>query len=509
MASPISAEDWLAALRVLQAALDENAPLPDRSTLERLACRHAKSARKKRRAAPPSPEATEQRALQSARDRTESKMHDRALLAGTGMQQIHFTGLEAAGEGGQIRGHSRACHICGTAFREIDTLYHRLCPPCAAENRMRRGQSCDLSGRTALVTGGRIKIGQATALRLLRQGARVLVTTRFPHDAAHRFAAEPDFSQWSARLEIHGLDFLDPRSILTFADHLEKTLPALDILINNAAQTVKRPDEFHAPARARQYQPLPPGAAALLVNAGSLTDSSPSPQIPNQNPGDSLAVSEASPAIGIITKTGAVTGAGNLTKSVIAASAANPPTSAPATPLVWPGKLDRYGLPEDRRNENSWTLRAHEVPPGELLEVLLVNAAAPAFLVSALKPLLLRSPWPDRFIVNATGTDGRFGVPSKPSEHPHINMGKAALNMLTCTAAADYAADRIHMNSVDTGWVSDESGHSTREARAAAGWTPPLDMADAAARLCAPIHDGLTGQPYSGLLLRHYHPAPW
>jgi NAD(P)-dependent dehydrogenase (short-subunit alcohol dehydrogenase family) len=123
--------------------------------------------------------------------------------------------------------------------------------------------------------------------------------------------------------------------------------------------------------------------------------------------------------------------------------------------------------------------------------------------------MLRRSPWPDRFIVNATGTDGRFGVPSKPSEHPHINMGKAALNMLTCTAAADYAADRIFMNSVDTAWVSDESGHAKREPRAAAGWCPPLDMADAAARLCAPVHDEVTGTPYSGLLLRHYHPAPW
>jgi NAD(P)-dependent dehydrogenase (short-subunit alcohol dehydrogenase family) len=496
MPSSISHEDWLAALRVLQAALEEDAPLPDRPALERLACRLAKSARKKRRALPPSPEAAEQRALRSAHDRADAKTHDRALLAGTGMQRIHFTGVETAGQGGRIRGHSRSCHICGAAFREIDALYHRLCPPCAVENRMRREQSVDLSGRIALVTGGRIKIGQATALRLLRQGARVLVTTRFPHDAAHRFAAEPDFSQWSARLEIHGLDFLDPRSILTFADYLEKTLPGLDILINNAAQTVKRPDEFHAPARARVHQPLPPGAAALLVNSGSLLNSAPLPQSPDQN-------TAGSPIADTIWA-GTATGIGDS----LAASPSNPP-AASAAPLAWPGKLDRYGLPEDFRNENSWTLRAHEVPPGELLEVLLVNAAAPAFLVSTLKPLLLRSPWPDRFIVNATGTDGRFGVPSKPSEHPHINMGKAALNMLTCTAAADYAADRIFMNSVDTGWVSDESGHHTREARAAAGWTPPLDMADAAARLCAPIHDGLTGQPYSGLLLRHYHPAAW
>ncbi|MES2707330.1 MAG: SDR family oxidoreductase [Verrucomicrobiota bacterium] len=476
MSEPVSPEDWLAALRVLHAALDETAaPLPDRAELERLACRLAKAARKKRRSSPPSSEEAEERGLQSTEARAQAAAHDRALLAGTAMQRTHLTGTGIPGKGGQLRGPSRGCHICGADFREIDALYHRLCPPCAAENRRRREQSADLSGRVALVTGGRIKIGRATALRLLRLGARVLVTTRFPHDAAQRFAEEPDFEVWRGRLEIHGLDFLDPRSVLAFAAGLEKTLPCLDILINNAAQTVKRPDSFYAPALARQLQPLPPAAAALLGGGGVERTS---------------------------------TGTGELAESETVPATATAPWES-VTLTAWPGVLDRHGLPPDPRDHNSWTLRAHEVPPGELLEVLLVNAAAPAFLVSALKPLLLRSPHPDRFIVNATGTDGRFGVPSKPSAHPHINMGKAALNMLTCTAAADYAADRIHMNSVDTGWVSDESGHATREARAAAGWTPPLDMADAAARLCAPVLDGITGEPYSGLLLRHYHPASW
>ncbi|MDB6133793.1 MAG: uncharacterized protein JWM59_2036 [Verrucomicrobiales bacterium] len=171
MSAPVSPEDWSAALRVLHAALDEDTLLPDRAELERLVVRVAKAARRKRRAAPAAPEELEDRARQSSEDRAKAAAHDRSLLAGTAMQRAHLEGLEARGRGGELRGRSRCCHICGADFREINALYHRLCPPCAAENRMRREQSVDLSGRIALVTGGRIKIGQATALRLLRQGA--------------------------------------------------------------------------------------------------------------------------------------------------------------------------------------------------------------------------------------------------------------------------------------------------------------------------------------------------
>ena len=451
----VTDSEWAAVLRVLRIAADAGAPLPDRAALERLVQPIARAARRRRRSAPPDADEEERRREQSGRDRITAAEKDRNLRRGTAMQQLHLHGENAAeGTGGTLAGKSSGCHICGTAYREIDPHYHRLCPPCALENHARREERVDLSGRIALVTGGRIKIGHATALRLLRQGARVLVTTRFPHDAVHRFAREQDFKQWRDRLEIHGLDFLDPRTVLTFAAKLDSTLPWLDILINNAAQTVKRPDAFYAPALAMQQAALPPGAESCLHPAAA-----PSP---------------LSPAIPTLT-----------------------------------AALDRHGQPHDDRPANSWSLRMHEVPPRELLEVLLVNTAAPALLVTALKPLLLRSPHPQRFIVNATGADGRFDAPGKPDRHPHVNMSKAALNMLTRTAAGDYARDHIYMNSVDTGWVSDESPAPEAASRTARGWTPPLDETDAAARLCAPIADTLRGDLLWGRLFRHYHAAAW
>jgi len=449
----LSDADWEAALRVLRAAADPNTILPDRAALERLVQPVAKAARRRRRTGTPDEAETARREEQSRTDKTSAKARDRALRRGTAMQQLHLEGTLAAGSGGKVSGPSLRCHICGDAYREMDARYHRLCPPCAQENHFRREQRVDLSGRIALVTGGRIKIGHATALRLLRQGARVVATTRFAHDAAHRFAGEADFAAWRDRLEIHALDFMDPRRVLNFAESLSEHLPWLDILINNAAQTVKRPADFYAPALAREQAALPPGAARVLALEHSQGENG---QI-----------------------------------------------------ILPPLPLDRHGQPRDSRTENSWSLRLHEVPPAELLEALLVNSAAPALLTAVLKPLLQRSPFPHRFIVNATGLDGRFEAPGKSSRHPHVNMSKAALNMLTRTAAADYAASGIYMNSVDTGWVSDEAPAPMAEARAAAGWTPPLDESDAAARLCAPIVDGLTGEPSFGLLLRHYHPCPW
>lgn len=450
----VTPDEWAAALRVLRLAADADAPLPDRAELERLIQPVARAARRRRRSAPPDANETARRQEQSRRDLAVSAAKDRKLRRGTAMQQLHLHGETAEGTGGTLAGKAASCHICGLPYREIDPHYHRLCPPCAQENRTRRAEHVDLSGRIALVTGGRIKIGFATALRLLRQGARVLVTTRFPHDAAHRFAREDDFAQWRDRLEIHGLDFLDPRTVLTFSSKLDASLPHLDILINNAAQTVKRPDTFYAPALAMQHAALPPGAASCL------------------HTGDPL------------------------------------PSLSPSIPILTIA-LDRHGQPRDDRPANSWSLRLHDVPPGELLEVLLVNAAAPALLATALKPLLLRSPHPARFIVNATGMDGRFDAPGKSPRHPHVNMSKAALNMLTRTAAADYARDRIYMNSVDTGWISDESPVSAAGSRAARGWTPPLDEADAAARLCAPIADGMRGDLHRGHLFRHYRSSAW
>lgn len=366
----------------------------------------------------------------------------------------------------------RRCYICKRPYAELHVFYHMLCPDCAALNGQKRLQRADLRGRTALITGGRIKIGYQTALRMLRDGARVLLTTRFPHDAAGRFAAEPDAGVWSGRLRIYGLDLRHIPAVEGFVQHLLATEPALDILINNAAQTVKRPLAFYEHLLARERLPreqLPAPERALLADA---------PAGP--------ALLERLPEY-----------RGHL-----------PDTAAYFPPEVF----DRDGQQLDLRPANSWVQRLEQVSTVELLEVHLVNAVAPFLLCGQLKPLLLRSPFARRFVVNVSAMEGQFGRPTKTANHPHTNMAKAALNMLTRTSAADYARDGIFMNSVDTGWITDENPFPSRAAaQERHGFYPPLDVVDGAARVYDPVVQGLgrPEEPPFGLFLKDYAPYPW
>ena len=139
----------------------------------------------------------------------------------------------------------RSCYTCKDRFTKVDAFYHQLCPPCAKLNRERRDARADLTGKRALLTGGRAKIGMYIALRLLRDGAHTTITTRFPADAVRRFKAMPDSGEWLHRLRIVGLDLRDPAQVVALADSVAAAGP-LDILINNAAQTVRRPPAFYA-----------------------------------------------------------------------------------------------------------------------------------------------------------------------------------------------------------------------------------------------------------------------
>ncbi|MEQ1506575.1 MAG: SDR family oxidoreductase, partial [Myxococcota bacterium] len=165
----------------------------------------------------------------------------------------------------------------------------------------------------------------------------------------------------------------------------------------------------------------------------------------------------------------------------------------------------------DLRTVNSWRLKLAEVPTIELLEVHLVNAVAPFVLNARLKPLMARVPTRDTHIVNVSAMEGQFYRTHKSDRHPHTNMAKAALNMLTRTSAADYAEDGIHMNSVDTGWVTDEDpAGKADEKRQMHDFTPPLDVVDGAARICDPVFDGHnTGNHVWGLFLKDYKPTDW
>ena len=379
----------------------------------------------------------------------------------------------------------RACYVCKTPYTRVHFFYDSMCQACGDLNHRKRTELADLRGRVALVTGGRVKIGQEIVKKLLASGARVIVTTRFAADAARRYASLPGFEAFRDRLEIHGLDLRHTPSVERFCRALLERAERLDFLINNACQTVRRPAAFYAhmlELERRAWTDLADHERALLG-------------APAAGPG----------AAGVPAVLPDHAFAAELSQLVVA------PEDAQHDRALFPEQAyDVDGQQIDLRKVNSWRLRLHEVATPELLEVQLVNAVAPFVLNARLKPLMQRVPTRDKHIVNVSAVEGQFARGTKTDKHPHTNMAKAALNMMTRTSAPDYLRAGIHMNSVDTGWVTDEdpAEHALRKERE--GFQPPLDALDGAARVCDPILDGHnTGRHVHGLFLKDYAPAAW
>ncbi|HEX5540026.1 MAG TPA: SDR family NAD(P)-dependent oxidoreductase [Micromonospora sp.] len=303
--------------------------------------------------------------------------------------------------------------------------------------------------------------GFHAALKLLRDGAEVIVTTRFPRDAARRYASVPNFDDWADRLYVHGLDLLDLPAILDFIALVGRRVAGLDILINNAAQTLYRPPAYYREVRAAESMALDGAAARVAIGA--------------------------------------------------APAAAAPQAGLPARlDAFFPAdQVDETGQPLDLREVNSWVLRDADVTPHEWLQVQVVNAFAPFLLTSRLRPLMESSVHPQRHVVQVSAMEGSYSRSYKSARHPHTNMAKASLNMLVRTVAVDYAASGIYMNSVDTGWVTDERPHTSKTAQRDLGFRPPLDVIDGAARAYDPIVRGVRGAPVIGQFLKDYRSVPW
>ncbi|WP_308258629.1 SDR family NAD(P)-dependent oxidoreductase [Saccharothrix obliqua] len=453
------------ALRVLAQAEELPTEHPDVVAIRRATSSIYKSVRKRRKAA-------RREAVTTA---------DRAVIEATATGSPTRVDDETRGillkepEPGAVAGtllRARSCYTCKRRYTEVDAFYHQLCPACAALNRAKRDASTDLSGKRALLTGGRAKIGMYIALRLLRDGAHTTITTRFPHDAVRRFASMPDSADWLHRLRVVGIDLRDPGQVVRLADSVAAAGP-LDILINNAAQTVRRSPGSYAPLVAAESAPLPSGPLPELVTFGHTVAEHPA----------------------ALTGVGFADGMPDVTALALTAGS---------------GVIDAGGLVPDEAAVNSWVQRVEEVDPVELLEVQLCNSTAPFILISRLRPAMAAAPARRKYVVNVSAMEGQFSRAYKGPGHPHTNMAKAALNMLTRTSAQEMLeTDGILMTAVDTGWITDERPHPTKQRLAAEGFHAPLDLVDGAARVYDPIVRGEQGEDLYGCFLKDYSPSSW
>jgi len=378
----------------------------------------------------------------------------------------------------------RACYICKKSYTQVDAFYHQLCPECAAFNHSKRDAVTDLRGKRALLTGGRAKIGMYIALRLLRDGAHTTITTRFPNDAVRRFKAMEDSDDWIDRLDIVGIDLRDPGQVIDLADYVAGK-GTLDILINNACQTVRRTPDAYAPLIAAERGELPAGKLPSIetftkpdqeghhhLTSGSSDHWAPTPHA--------------------------------LTAMSLTAGSAN-------FDLVEEERaIDAGGLVPDQVSTNSWIQPVNEVDPVELLEVQLCNMTAPFILISRLRASMAASEARRTYVVNVSAMEGQFSRGYKGPGHPHTNMAKAALNMLTRTSAQEmFETDNILMTAVDTGWITDERPHTMKKRMAEDGFHAPLDLVDGAARVYDPVIQGESGEDIFGVFLKDYKPSPW
>lgn len=398
----------------------------------------------------------------------------------------------------------RNCYVCKEEYNNLHFFYDAMCPICADFNYKKRFQTVSLKGKVALITGSRLKIGYQATLMMLRAGARVIATTRFPVDSAIRFSKEADFNDWANRLHVYGLDLRHTPSVEIFCNFIEQTYDRLDILINNAAQTVRRPPGFYLHLMENESRPINDLSKDAQVLLGHY----------EQCKNELISYNEQHFSNDVsmpIAWDGKMQGLGLRASAQLSQIPYIYDKDLQAEKVFPQGKLDADLQQVDLRETNSWRLRLGEVPTSEMFEIQLVNAIAPFVLCNRLSTMMKRDNTGQKHIVNVSAMEGKFLRFKKADRHPHTNMAKAALNMLTHTSSSDLAKYGIFMNAVDTGWVTDEDPIALATFKQEThDFEPPLDIVDGAARVCDPFFDGiLTGQHWCGKFLKDYYPIDW
>ena len=407
------------------------------------------------------------------------------------------------------------CYICKEKFglNNIHSFYGNLCKKCGDYNYSFRTMKLDFTGRIAIVTGGRVKIGYYIATKLLSYGAKVLITSRFPKDTLFKYQNDPEYEKWKNNLIIYPIDFRIFESTIKFVQFIKDNFPHVDILINNAAQTIRRTASYYKYLLPIETKNLSKEDDKKIIkndfiNLQKQLKADESTQAPNpqstkkeiQNSLISLMDNKSKEYQEI------------LPLSVIASQIRIMEEKSQPHVTVMGGDGQPYDF---SKGKNSWNFEFDEIPFQEFTEVQIINTWTPYYLCVKLKPLMMQSPFPDKYIVNVTSVEGIFSH-FKRSSHVHTNMAKAALNMFTRTCGSYLKDIGIYMTCVDTGWVSpmnemnsllDKDKKNSYENEF---MNVPLDELDGAMRVLHPIIEGIKNKNYLfGILLKDYVKSPW
>lgn len=370
------------------------------------------------------------------------------------------------------------CYVCRS--NTVDRTKSHFCEGCRNINKSKRDITAHLDDKIAVVTGGRVKIGYETAIRLLECNCTVVVTTRFVADAIDRFSKHPKYETFKSKLIIYPLDLRRKTHIDKFCAFMYDNFPKLDILINNAAQTIRRPKEFfeHLIKGEQEY-------SKLLLESNLPTEENQLTSL--QKLESSLVVKEAY---------------SDHLSQVFNSLRSEDKSFFPD------GKYDENGEQIDLRTTNTWIKELGEIDTEECVECMTINAFAPFHLNQCLKRLLHRAN--GAYIVNVGSMEGIFNMRNKTANHPHTNMAKSALNMMTRTSAKTYARDKIYMVGVDTGWITNEFPNEYESRSIKQTDDVPLDNVDGACRVLDPVFEYYnTGKTIYGVFLKDYVEIDW